>query len=216
MKLGYQSIDKYPVGQPAVQHTTSKMIEYINGKVDELTPAGVVIDCNGLGYFVNISLNTYAAIQGKSAVKLYIYEAIREDAIVLYGFQTKAERETFLLLITVSGVGTNTARMIISAFSPMELYHAITGGNVSLIKSVKGIGPKTAERIIVDLKDKIKPTDSTLSLQLPGNVLVDEAVAALIMLGFNQSVSQKTVMSLLKENPGATVESIIKAALKML
>lgn len=198
------------------------MIEYIKGELTELTPAVATIECNGLGYAVNVSLNTFSAIQGKKEVKLYIYEAIREDAYTLYGFSTKQERELFLLLITVSGIGGNTARMILSALSPAELCNVISSGNDKLLKTVKGIGLKTAQRIIVDLKDKIASTgiqaaDTGLSASTPLHTEVyDEAVAALIMLGFAQAPSQKVTAAILKETPDATVELVIKQALKRL
>lgn len=199
------------------------MIEYIKGELAELSPATAVIDCNGLGYGVNISLNTYAAIQGKGNCKLYIYEAIREDAYILYGFADKQERELFLLLISVSGIGGNAARMILSALSPAELVTVISTENANLLKTVKGIGLKTAQRVIVDLKDKIKTTTPAGST-LAGGVLAsamntavqDEAVSALTMLGFAAAPSQKVVMAILKEEPGAPVEKVIKAALKRL
>ena len=198
------------------------MIEYIKGEIAELSPANAIIDCNGLGYAVNISLNTYAAIQGKKECKLYIYEAIREDAYVLYGFIDKQERELFLLLISVSGIGGNTARMILSALSPSELINAISTGNANLLKTVKGIGLKTAQRVIVDLKDKIKPAGraagtTDISAFTAANAQVqEEAIAALTMLGFAQAPSQKVVMAILKEDAGAPVEQVINQALKRL
>ena len=198
------------------------MIEYIKGEIAELSPANAIIDCNGLGYAVNISLNTYAAIQGKKECKLYIYEAIREDAYVLYGFIDKQERELFLLLISVSGIGGNTARMILSALSPSELINAISTGNANLLKTVKGIGLKTAQRVIVDLKDKIMPGGiaagtTDISAFTAANAQVqEEAIAALTMLGFAQAPSQKVVMAILKEDAGAPVEQVIKLALKRL
>lgn len=199
------------------------MIEYIKGAVAELSPATVIIDCNGLGYAVNISLNTYSAIQGKSSCKLYIYEAIREDAYILYGFAGKEERELFLLLISVSGIGGNTARMILSALSPAELVNVISTENATLLKTVKGIGLKTAQRVIVDLKDKIKTGNLAASDSLTGSLLPamnaevqEEAVSALTMLGFAAAPSQKVVMTILKEEPEAPVEKVIKLALKRL
>lgn len=198
------------------------MIEYIKGELTEITPAMAVIECNGLGYGINVSLNTYSAIQGKKDVKLYIYESIREDAYILYGFATKQERELFLLLISVSGIGGNTARMILSALTPSELCNVISSGNDKLLKTVKGIGLKTAQRIIVDLKDKISTTDigtSTTSAPISitaNNEIYEEAIAALTMLGFAQAPSQKVVAAILKEEPDAAVEKVIKLALKRL
>ena len=200
----------------------TKMIEYIKGEITEITPALAVIECNGIGYGVNISLNTYSAIQSKQSIKLYIYEAIREDAYVLYGFSTKQERELFLLLITVSGIGGNTARMILSALSPAELCNVISSGNDKLLKTVKGIGLKTAQRIIVDLKDKIAATGGETVTGSAANLLpahsevYDEAIAALTMLGFAQAPSQKVVTAILKEEPSLAVEKVIKLALKRL
>ena len=198
------------------------MIEYIRGELAEITPAQAVVDCHGVGYAINISLNTYSAIQGKPNVKLYIYEAIREDAYVLYGFSTKQERELFLLLISVSGIGGNTARMILSALSPTELCNVISSSNEKLLKGVKGIGLKTAQRIIVDLKDKIASTGietvagSVTSLPVSHSEVYEEAVAALTMLGFAQAPSQKVVTAILKEEPELAVEKVIKLALKRL
>ncbi|MBQ8889185.1 MAG: Holliday junction branch migration protein RuvA [Bacteroidaceae bacterium] len=198
------------------------MIEYIRGELIETTPAFAVVDCNGIGYGINISLNTYSAIQGKQQVKLYIYEAIREDAYVLYGFSTKQERELFLLLITVPGIGGNTARMILSALSPSELCNVISSGNDKLLKTVKGIGLKTAQRIIVDLKDKIASSGmetvvgTTANLSAAHSEVYEEAIAALTMLGFAQAPSQKVVAAILKEEPDLTVEKVIKLALKRL
>ncbi|KAA6339969.1 Holliday junction ATP-dependent DNA helicase RuvA [termite gut metagenome] len=194
------------------------MIEYLKGEIVELTPAAAVIDCQGRGYAVNISVNTYSAIQGKNPCKLYIYEAIREDAYILYGFHDKQERELFLQLISVPGIGGNTARTILSALNPTELYHVINNENVTLLKTVKGIGLKTAQLIIVKLKDKIKFTGETLSLAgTTLNIAVqEEAIAALNMLGFAVPASQKVVIAILKEEPEATVENVIRLALKRL
>ncbi len=195
------------------------MIEYIKGDITEITPATAVLECNGIGYILNISLNTYSAIQNLSRTKLYVYEAIREDAHVLYGFSDKQERELFLLLISVSGIGGNTARMILSALSPNELCDVISSSNDKLLKTVKGIGLKTAQRIIVDLKDKIKVTKSSAGNEIfspQASEVQDEAVAALTMLGFPQAPSLKVVQTILKEEPSAPVEKVIKLALKRL
>lgn len=196
------------------------MIEYIKGDISDLTPTMAVIDCNGVGYGINISLNTYSEIQNLSSTKLFIHENIREDAYVLYGFSTKRERELFLMLITVPGIGGNTARMILSTLSPTELCSVISTGNEKVLKSVKGIGLKTAQRIIVDLKDKIVTSgveNIDLMSIIPVNSKInEEAVSALTMLGFVQAQSQKVVTAILKEEPDAPVERVIKLALKRL
>ncbi len=197
------------------------MLEYIKGEIADLTPASVVIDCNGVGYIANISLNTYSAIQGKKEVKLYLFESIREDAYVLFGFASKKERSLFTLLISVSGIGGNTARMILSAMTSDELIGVIASENIALLKSVKGIGMKTAQRVIVELKDKIDNADFASAVGIVSAVSVNkevmsEAVSALNMLGFANAPSQKIVIQLLKNNPDAPVEKIIKDALKML
>lgn len=197
------------------------MIDYIKGSIAELNPAYAVIDNHGIGYMMNISLSTYdvlARYKTDEAVLLYVHEAIREDAHLLYGFATKREREAFLLLISVSGVGPNIARMVLSSMSVDDFSQAIASNNVSQFKSVKGVGGKTAQRIIVDLKDKIKLADDTL-LQQTGQVTgetFDEALAALVMLGFSQQASQKTLKSLFASNSALTVEQAIKQALKMM
>lgn len=194
------------------------MIEYIKGSIAEITPAYAIIDNNGIGYMINISLYAYEKLQGtQQEAMLYIYEAIREDAHVLYGFVDKRERELFMLLISVSGVGPNTARMILSALTPDDLSASIATGNVNSLKMVKGIGAKTAQRIIVDLKDKIKTDSSTLLSMTPANNEVyEEALAALVMLGFTQTMSQKVLAKLLAANNQITVEDAIKQALKMM
>lgn len=194
------------------------MIEYVRGEVTELTPAFAVVECGGVGYGLNISLTTYGALAVGKSVRLYVHEAVREDAYTLYGFIDRRERELFLALISVSGVGPGTARMILSSLSPAELEQVITGGNAGALKSIKGIGAKTAERIIIDLRDKIKGGGDTLLINSTPRQqeIQDEAVAALVMLGFPQTASQKTVQKLLKDTPTLSVEALIKTALKML
>ena len=196
------------------------MIEYIKGELTELTPALAVVECHGIGYGINVSLNTYSAIQGKKDIKLYIVEAIREDAHILYGFSTKQERELFLLLISVSGIGGNTARMILSSFPPTELIQVIGSKNEAALTAVKGIGLKTAQRILVDLRNKVKPladVPEATSLAAPANgEVAEEAVAALVMLGFQKAASQKAVSAILKGSPQLAVEQVIKTALRML
>lgn len=197
------------------------MIEYIQGELAELTPTQAVIDANGVGYGLGISLNTYSAIQGKKQIKLFVFESIREDAYTLFGFATKQERQLFLLLISVSGIGANTARMILSEMTPNELCDVISTANEKILKSVKGIGLKTAQRIIVDLKDKIVSSGVAQSIPAGGsmaaavnNQVKDEAVSALTMLGFAPAPTQKVVTAILKEQPDAPVETVIKLALK--
>lgn len=192
------------------------MYEYIKGRVEELSPAMAIIEANQVGYAVNISLNTYAALEGKAEAKLYIHEAIREDAFTLYGFAEKAERDLFLLLISVSGVGANTARMILSSFSVPELEAIISGENVSQLKAVKGIGLKTAQRIIVDLKDKVGKETSPLGTQIQTNNNREEALTALVLLGFNRNASAKVVDKIIAGDPTISLEKIIKDALKQL
>lgn len=196
------------------------MIEYIKGEIADLTPTYCVLETNGIGYMLNVSLVTYQELQGQSAARLYVYENIREDAHVLYGFLTKEERELFLLLISVSGVGAATARMILSSFTAMELQEVIATGNVNAIKSVKGIGLKSAQRIIVDLKDKVQTIGGsdapTLNLATGSNENMEEAVAALVALGFQRAASVKVVEKLLKEDAAMPVAKIIKRALAMI
>lgn len=194
------------------------MYDYIKGNVAELTPTYVVLDNHGVGYMINISLNSFNALQHQEdVVKVYVYEAIRGDAHLLYGFTERRERELFLLLISVSGVGANTARMILSSLTPSDLEQTIASENVGILKSVKGIGAKTAERIIVDLKDKIKlSTDTLLDKSQVTSEVFDEAMSALVMLGFTKQMSQKALKKLFTAEPTITVEQAIKKALKMM
>ncbi len=199
------------------------MIEYVRGELAELTPAYATVEAAGVGYGLNISLNTYGALQGKREAKLWVYEAIREDAYVLYGFFNKKEREMFQLLITVSGVGTNTARMMLSSMTVSELCNVISTGNVKLMQSIKGIGKMTAQRIIVDLRDKIVALGIADEIPAGGSVQApvdtgvrDEAVAALTMLGFSPAPTQKVVIQILQEQPTLPVEQVVKLALKQI
>lgn len=194
------------------------MIDYIKGDISELTPTSATIETNGIGYFINISLNTYTKLSGQSKTKLFVYEVIREDAHNLFGFYDKYERELFIHLISVSGIGANTARMILSSLTTQELVAVLTSGNVDALKSVKGIGLKTAQRVIIDLKDKVKldGVEHDALFVAATNPVGEEAVAALVMLGFTQQASQKVVTKILKDSSESTVEEIIKTALKML
>ena len=203
------------------------MIEYIKGELAELTPAQAIVEAYGVGYALNISLNTYENIQGKKDVKLYLHESLvtggRDDSYTFFGFATKQERDLYRLLITVSGVGANTARMILSAAPPAELAGAISSGNERLLKGVKGIGLKTAQRIIVDLKDKILSlgiaqevsAGSAADSTIPSDVR-DEAVAALTMLGFSPAPTAKVVTAILTDDPSLPVEQVVKLALKQI
>ena len=197
------------------------MIDYIKGEIAELTPATVVIDTAGIGYCIHISLPTFSVLQGRKEAKLFVYEVIREDAHLLYGFTNQADRQLFLLLISVSGVGANTARMIMSSYSAAEIQEMIATGNVTALNAIKGIGAKTAQRIIVDLKDKIMKvagmeSNEQLLFATAANPVKDEAVSALVMLGFAANASQKVIDSILKKEPTLKVEQLIKLALKML
>ncbi len=196
------------------------MIDYIKGEIAELTPTYVVIETGNIGYFIHITLPTYSALSGLKEARLFVYEAIREDAFVLYGFLTQTERQLFLLLISVSGIGPNTGRMIMSSYSAQEIQEMIATGNVVALNSIKGIGTKTAQRIIVDLKDKILKIGGVDASQMPNLDVISEtkseAVAALVMLGFTAAMSQKSVDRILKEQPGIGVEQVIKLALKMM
>lgn len=200
------------------------MIEYLKGTLDELTPTLAVVECAGVGYGVNISLNTFAALQGKQEVKLWITEAIREDAYQLWGFAARQERELFLLLTSVSGIGAAMARMILSAMNPAELCGVISEGNDKMLRQVKGIGSKAAQRIIVDLRDKIvtlgiDAAQAGSSGSESGSInreVLDEAVTALVTLGFSPAPAHKAVQQILNEKPDTPLERIIVLALKML
>jgi Holliday junction DNA helicase RuvA len=198
------------------------MIDYINGRLADLTPAYAVVEAGGVGYGLCISLNTYAAIQNSKEIKLFVYESIREDAYTLYGFATKQERTLFVQLIAVSGVGGNTARMILSTFSPAELCNTISTSNDKLLKTVKGVGLKTAQRIIVELHDKIDmegiepQSGETASATEVNSKIRNEAVSALTMLGFPPAPTHKVVSAILSEQPDIPVEQVIKIALKRL
>lgn len=204
------------------------MIEYIKGELTDLSPALAVVEAHGVGYGLNISLNTYSTVQGKKNIKLYVHEAImtggRDDNYTLYGFATKQERSLYRLLITVSGVGANTARMILSSLTTAELCNVIANGNDKMLKTVKGIGLKTAQRIIVDLKDKIVQSgiadevhvNNQSNTSNVNNAVKDEAVGALTMLGFSPAPSAKVVVSILTEQPELPVEQVVKLALKQI
>ncbi len=199
------------------------MIEYISGRIIDLTPTYVVIDNGGIGYFINIALTTFTALDNKTEGKLYIYEVIREDTHQLYGFMTPNERTLFLLLISVSGIGANTARVIMSSYSDNEIQQIIANEDDKALNAIKGIGKKTAQRIIVDLKDKIQKLDLENENSNPltekytsTHSVKEETLSALTMLGYSVAISQKTIDKILKIDNKLTVEQVIKQALKML
>lgn len=193
------------------------MIEYIKGELTHLQPTEAVLETAGVGYLLKISINTYGALEGKKEAKLLVHEVIREDAQVLYGFAAERERALFRLLIGVSGVGAGTAVVILSGFTVQELETVISGGDTRALKNVKGIGAKTAERIIVDLRDKIKPDDSALLVSTPASAQVfEEASAALVMLGYTPAQTRKVLKKLFEESPTIKVEEAIRKALAMM
>jgi Holliday junction DNA helicase RuvA len=193
------------------------MLDFIKGEIVELLPTSVVLEVNGIGYEINISLFSYSKLQQASSYKLYVHQVIREDAHLLFGFITPNEREIFRQLISVSGVGANTARMILSSMTPEEVRHAISSANVILLKSIKGIGAKTAERIIVDLKDKVlKPDEASQLFKSQDNTIKKEALSALEVLGFSKKNSQQVVDKLLSTDSAMPIEEVIKKALKLL
>ena len=196
------------------------MYDYIKGTLEESTPTEAVIENNGIGYSLQISLQTYTAIQGCKDVRLYIYHHLREDTELFFGFYSKEERSLFLLLIGVNGIGPNTARMMLSSLSCQELTNAILTGDVNKIKGVKGIGLKTVQRVIIDLKERVGKGDAKSALSLAefgaASQIKEEALAALVMLGFSKAASEKDIDSILKEKPGSTIEELIKHSLKRL
>ena len=193
------------------------MITHIQGKLVEKTPTHVIIDCSGIGYFVNISLHTFSQIPDQEAIKVFTHLQVKEDSHTLYGFISSSEREIFRLLISVSGIGANTARTMLSSLTPKQIREGIAVGDVALIQSVKGIGLKTAQRVIIDLKDKIlKIYDIDKTSLTQNNTNKDEALSALEVLGFMKKQSERVVDKIVKETPDASVEFIIKEALKNL
>jgi Holliday junction DNA helicase RuvA len=194
------------------------MIVHLNGKLSLKSPAFVVIECGGVGYGIQISLNTYDKIGDVKELKLLTYLSIKEDSHTLYGFADEEERQLFIHLIGVNGVGTNTARMILSSLKPAEIKSAILGGNWTILKTIKGIGPKTAQRLVIELQDKLKKSESTDGLQTNTYVspAFEEALSALITLGFNKSEAEKSLLKVKQQNPDSSVEQLVKLTLKNL
>lgn len=195
---------------------SKRMYEYIQGKLAELAPAYAVVETGGVGYLLHISLQTYSEIEGRSEVKLFTHFVVREDAQLFFGFSTKTERELFRQLISVSGVGGNTARMILSTYSPRELQSIITTENAVLLKNVKGLGLKTAQKIIVELSGKLVTAGLGDAGAAPAAADQEEALQALVMLGFAKTAAEKAVRAVAKENPTASVEDFVRMALKRL
>ena len=199
------------------QSIVSLMYAFISGKIAEITPAYAIIDNHGVGYFINITLNTFTAIGEQQEVKLFTHLQVLEDAHNLYGFYTAKERDMFEMLISVSGVGCNTARLILSSLTVNELSTAIANEDIKTIQAVKGIGSKTAQRLVVDLKDKVKKTEYTEEIVGAINSSVkNEALSALVILGFSKNAASKALDKLLKQSPDASVEVLIREALKLL
>ncbi|MCA1758970.1 MAG: Holliday junction branch migration protein RuvA [Bacteroidales bacterium] len=193
------------------------MYEFIRGIIVERNPAHIVIEAGGIGYFINISLNTYSKFNQKKEGLIYLHQVVRDDAHVFYGFADKSERDLFRNLISVNGVGSNTAIMMLSSLNPDEIALAVTTENVAVLKAVKGIGIKTAQRIIIDLKDKLgKLYDTDQIFHSPNNTILNESLSALVMLGFVKRDAEKVVAKILQEQPQTTVEGVIKLALKRL
>ena len=193
------------------------MFDYLQGKITELTPTYVVVDINGIGYLVHISVNTYSALKPDVTDKLFIHQIIREDAHLLFGFKNTKERDVFRMLISVSGIGANTARMILSSLLPEEIAQAICTENIRVLQNIKGIGAKTAQRMVIELKDKMA------KIQVAGQNIIseyntssEEALSALVMLGFQKAQVDKTLAQITRENKGLSVEELIKMALKVL
>jgi Holliday junction DNA helicase RuvA len=193
------------------------MIDYIKGTITQVNPTFITLETGGIGYFINISVNTFSKLESKTEIKILIHEVIREDSHLLFGFAESSERDIFRLLISVTGVGANTARMMLSSISPEEIEKAILGSDVNILKSVKGIGLKTAQRIIVDLKDKLgKQAGSAEIFAFSDNTNREEALSALVMLGFAKNAVSKVLDKIVREEKNLTVEDIIKRALKNL
>ncbi|OYQ38186.1 Holliday junction branch migration protein RuvA [Flavobacterium cyanobacteriorum] len=193
------------------------MIAHLQGKLIEKAPTEIIVECGGVGYQVNISLHTYSLLPDAENIKIYTFLLVKEDAHVLYGFMEKAERELFKLLLSVSGVGAGTARTMLSSMEPRQVIGAVASGNVAAIQSIKGIGSKTAQRVILDLKDKVLKLYDLEEVSVSGyNTNKDEALSALEVLGFNKKLAEKAVDKVVKDMPGANVETIIKQALKNL